>query len=270
MMCCLAFVAAACGGGGTGATTTLPLAAATTSSTTSSSTTTTTTPPATSTSTTSSTTTSSTTSTTTTTMPSTTTTTTVAAACPTAPAIPVGATVSATKSIDADGDAALDVMTTYLVGADWHLRVDFGAGGSADVVVPDVSPLTGALALGAFDIEGDGTGELFVKVDAGAHAILVGLYDVDGCGLVPITIGGVPAVFPVGASVGNFSGLNCDGSLLWTFEGTLIEGSEGMYEAMDIPYTLEGHVLTQGFGDGAVVSADEIGPLLTCGDVDLG
>lgn len=176
--------------------------------------------------------------------------------------------MSATKSVDADGDAALDVMTTYLVGADWRLRVDLGAGGSIDVVIADVSPLTGALALGAFDIEGDGTGELFVKVDGGAYATLVALYDVDGCGVVPITIGGERAVFAVGASVSNFAGLNCDGSLLWTFEGTLIEGSDGMYEAIDIPYTLEGHVLTQGVGDGAVVSAGEIGPLLTCGDVD--
>jgi len=163
----------------------------------------------------------------------------------------------------------MDVMTTYLTGGEWHLRVDFGAGGGADLVLTGVSPVTGAIGIGAFDIEGDGTSELFAKVDAGAYTTLVGLYDVAACDLVPLTIGGgASAIFPVGASVGNFAGMTCDGTMLWTFSGTLMEGTSN-YEAMDIPYTLSGHVLTQGTGDGAIVGADELPPLFSCGTLEL-
>ncbi len=189
--------------------------------------------------------------------------------------IPAAATVTATHSVDVDGDAALDVMTTFLLDSDWHLRVDFADGGGVDVVLADVSPLTGAVGIGGFDIEADGTAELFVKVDAGAYATLVGLFDYAGCRIVPITIDslddafdGETAVFAVGASVSNFSALSCDGSMLWTSEGSVITGSD-QFEVMDIPYTLEGHVLTQGFGDGAVVGADEIPSLFACGDLTL-
>lgn len=259
--CVIALVTSACVGSGreavegTSSTGVAPTVVGSTTTTTAPSVTTTTTPTA--------------------TIAASTTTTTPTSACGSLPPLSATVTVTATVPVDADGDGLVDVMTTYLAEGRWRLRMEVGAGGGSDVALADVSPATGAVAIGGFDIEGDGSEELLVKVGAGAYATLVGLYDWDECGIVPIvldtvddTADGSPAVFAVGASVGNFSTMTCDGSMLWTSEGSLLAGSD-MFEVRDVPYTLVGNVLTQGHGDGAAVSTDEIPPLFSCGDLTL-
>ena len=284
--CVMALVVGACAGG-PAAPTSLPSTTSTTvastTTTTVVSTTTTTAPTTTTVATTTTTTTAPTTTTlaiaapTTTTMvhraPSTTTPT----LCP--PILPPSASAMEVTTVfaDVDGDAYLDKVSTMREEETWTVRVDLATGGgAAEAFGPDVGAFDPVAAIGAFDIEGDGTGELFVKVGAGAYTSLVQVLDYEDCTITPITLdtiddfgAGATAIFPVGGSIGNQSGLTCDGTMLWTVYASLF-GDGTSYEVIEIPYTLSGSVLTQGFGDGAIVPVDEMtGPLFNCGDLTL-
>ncbi len=197
--------------------------------------------------------------------------------CP--PILPPSASAMEVTTVfaDVDGDAYLDKVSTYRQEETWTVRVDLATGGgAAEAFGPDVGAFDPVAAIGAFDIEGDGTGELFVKVGAGAYTSLVQILDYEDCTVTPITLDtiddagdGMTAIFPVGASIGFQSGMTCIGDMLWTFDAEL-SGDGTFYEVMEIPYTLSGSVLTQGFGDGAIVDADEMtGPLFNCGDLTL-
>ncbi len=290
--CVMALVAAACVGGGVSDVTD-PTAA--TSSTTSSSTsttvatTTTTTAPtsttvaetttttvATTTTTTAPTTTTTTAPTTTTTVVRSTTTTALPVVCAPLSPVPASAMEVTTVPVNVDGDNLADLMTVYRVEETWGLRIDVGVGGAVVEAILDVFALDPVAAIGGFDIEGDGSDELFVKVGSGAYATLIQLFDFKDCTITPITLDtiddandGVTAIFGVGASIGTVSALTCDGTQLWTLDANLSDDGT-FYEVMEVPYTLSGSVLTQGFGDGAIVSADEsLGPLFSCGDLTL-
>ncbi len=284
--CVMALVAAACVGGGAVDVTDPTAATPSTTSTTAPSTTTaapTTTTVAETTTTTVATTTTTAPTTTTTAAPTTTTTavrSTSTTALPTvcAPLSPIPASAMAvtTVPVDVDGDALLDLMTVYRVEETWGLRIDVGIGGGVVEAILDVSALDPVAAIGGFDIEGDGTDELFVKVGSGAYATLIQLFDFKDCTITPITLDtiddatdGVTAIFAVGASISNVNALNCDGTQLWTLAGDLSDDGT-FYEVMEVPYTLSGSVLTQGFGDGAIVGVGEpFGPLFSCGDLTL-
>ncbi len=208
--------------------------------------------------------------TTSTTLPATTTT--VPSACPQAPPPAADAADATSIGADFDGDGLADVLSTYIVPSEarWHVRVEFGAGGSDDVQIVDSNMATPARPIGGHDVDGDGTNEAFVTVGSGASAVLVGLYDVAACGLTRITIDADPAVFPVGATIGSVSGLACDvvGDLDRLFAQQVAEDEyEGGFE----PFTLTGSVLTSGFGDGAGFSAAEAAALATldCGTLAL-
>ncbi len=196
-----------------------------------------------------------------------------------APMRPIGRSAMEVTIVfaDVDGDPYLDKISTFRQEESWTVRVDLATGGGAVAGFgPEVGAFDPVAAIGAFDIEGDGTGELFVKVGAGAYTSLIQILDYEDCTITPITLDtiddagdGMTAIFPVGASIGNQSGLTCDGTMLWTFDA-MLSGDGTFYEVMDIPYTLSGSVLTQGFGDGAIVDADEMtGPLFSCGDLTL-
>ena len=80
----------------------------------------------------------------------------------------------------------------------------------------------------------------------------------------------MPASFPVGASIGNVSGLACpgDGTLHRNFAQFV---SDDTYEGGFEPFTLTDSTLTPGFGDGAGFTADEAFALATldCGSLTL-
>ncbi len=198
--------------------------------------------------------------------------TTVPSACPQA-SPPVAEAIDSTfANGDFDGDGFVDVLSTYLVPSEarWHVRVEFGAGGSDDLAIMDSGMVAPARPIGGHDVEGDGTDEAFVTVGSGASAVRVGLYDVADCGLTRVTVGADPAVFPIGATIGNVSGLACNvvGDLDRLFaQQVTADEYEGGFE----PFALSGSVLTPGPGDGASFSAAEAGDLATldCGTLVL-
>lgn len=209
-----------------------------------------------------------------TTLPSATTTTitTTPATCPPGPTVTPDALGIETITADLNADGAGDTVQTYFSpGEDrWHLRVEWGGGGVTDQVIEDSFGAAPARPIGPFDIEGDGTPELFATVGSGASTVLVGLFDVVGCEVTRVTIGGEAAVFPVGASVQNVSGLSCGpvGDLDRLFASFVDESNyEGGFE----PFTLLGAELTAGIGDGAGFTPEEAGALavLDCGDLSL-
>lgn len=199
----------------------------------------------------------------------TTSTTTVPAGCPAAAPVSSGVTVTAIEAVEIDGDTVLDTMATYLEGEEWHLLVDVGAGGSTDVVVPDVSPVTGAVGMGGFDIEGDGAEELLRESTPGPtrRSSPSATSTVARRGPSPSTVS--PQSSAWGRRSGTSPGRPATAPCCGRSGGNLVEGTEGTYEVIELPSTLEGHVLTQGFGDGAVVTLEGFGPLLSCGDVEV-
>jgi hypothetical protein len=199
-------------------------------------------------------------------------TTTVPSSCPEAPPAAADAIELTSVDTDVDGDGLPDVLSTYLVPSEsrWHVRVAFGVGGSDDVSIVDSDMVAPARPIGGHDLDGDGTDEAFVTVGSGAATILVGLYDVAGCSLTRVTIDTEPAVFPIGATVMNVSGLACNvvGDLDRLFAQRV---DEDEFEGGFAPFTLSGSVLTPGFGDGAGFSEAEAAALATldCGTLTL-
>lgn len=209
--------------------------------------------------------------TTTTTSTSTTTTTSLPTACPVLDPIPPGSVSFAPVGGDFDGDGATDVLETYATGdQQWRVRITFGDGGGADALIDDAEDFAPPRPIGGYDIDGDGSDEAFLTVGSGASTILIGFFDIADCVAIRITEGGVPAVFPIGASVGNVSGVSCPvvGEIHRNFAQYV---SENEYEGGFEPFALEGSVLTAGPGDGAAFSADEAFTLavLDCGDLAL-
>lgn len=194
------------------------------------------------------------------------------ATCPPGPTVPADAQGFETIATDLNGDGIDDGVSTYFSPAEerWHLRVEWGGGGVTDQVIPDSFGAAPARPIGPYDVEGDGTPELFATVGSGASTVLVGLFDVAGCDVTRVTIGGEAAVFPVGASVQNISGLACGpvGHLDRLFASYV---DEDVYEGGFEPFLLSGSELTGGPGDGAGFTAEEAAGLavLDCGDLTL-
>lgn len=184
--------------------------------------------------------------------------------CPLGPAIPADAADLTEVAVDLNVDGQLDSLQTYAVPSEdrWHIRVEFGGGGAFDEAIEGSNLVAPARPIGAVDLEEDGTMEAFAVVGSGAAVLLIGLYDVDGCAITRITIGGSPAVFPVGATVGSVSGLSCEGvgDLDRLFASRIgADAFEGGFE----PFALVGAVLTPGFGDGAGFTDAEAAALAT-------
>ncbi len=191
--------------------------------------------------------------------------------CPAPAALADGTLTFSGGSGDFDGDGNEDTLLTYQASPDtWRVRVVFADGGGADAAIVEGMDFSPPQPIGGYDIDGDGADEGFLTVGSGASTAQVGLFDIAACVASRITTGGVPAVFPVGGSVGSVSGLSCpgDGSIHRNFAQFV---SEDNYEGGFEPYTLAGAVLTPGFGDGAGFTADEAFALavLDCGSLAL-
>lgn len=209
--------------------------------------------------------------TTSTTTTTTTTTTAPPTVCPVSPDLPAGTVTFAVVGGDFDGDGNEDGMLTYQAGVDdWRLRIVFADGGGADSPIVEGEDFAPPRPIGGFDIDGDGAEEVFVTVGSGASTILVGFFDVAACVAARITESGVPAAFPIGASIGNSSGIYCDGA--GTVERNFAQYvADDEYEGGFAPYMLDGSMLTAFPGDGAGFTADEAFALATlaCGDLTL-
>ncbi len=180
------------------------------------------------------------------------TTTTAEPACPEAD-LPTNTAALSEAGGDVDGDGRADVLSTYLVDdAEWHLHVELARGGGADVAL-DAFASEAVTVLGGADVDGDGADEIWARTGAGASATILGLARFANCTLTQVTfIGGRPAEFAIGGSVGTASGLACEvdddvevvpDAHLTAFTAT--NSGDDQYEIEATGYTLDGAVLVR-------------------------
>lgn len=171
---------------------------------------------------------------------------------------------------DADGDGEDDRLVAYRQDDTAVLRVELATGGTIEAeIMEDPGPLP-VEPIGGHDLDGDGADELFATVGAGAYTFLVGSWVLDGCELVRVTLDGLPAAFPVGASASNVVGLRCpDAGGLESVSASYVD--EQTFEGGFQPYDLEGAELVAGPFAPAVFHGDEIFDVarFACGDFSL-
>lgn len=187
------------------------------------------------------------------------------------PALPIEATaISSTLDADYDRDGVVDTFTTYLLGATWMARLELTDGDGDEATVEGTDVLTEVRPIGGHDLNDDGVPEIFVSVGAGAATQLVGLFGVDGCALHRINLGGTAAVFPIGATVANVSGITCEGA--GDLDRVFASTNDGTnYEGGSEPFSLVGDALVAGVAEAASLTAEEAGSLarLDCGSLTL-
>ena len=200
-----------------------------------------------------------------------------------APACPANAIAGTPADVtegtgDFDGDGKGDVLKAYRLGSTWHLRAELAAGGAADTTVTPMGPAA-VKAIGGANL-GRPNHVAFATVGSGASTVIVGLYFLRSCQLGQVVNEEAAARFPVGASVGNQSGVECadhgsDGTqnLLW-HEATSNDGT--IYRATTKVYAFSGESI-------ATVAPGVVGPsniaagspgfskysTLTCGSLKL-
>jgi hypothetical protein len=118
-------------------------------------------------------------------------------------------------------------------------------------------PVVGGEVLGRRDLDTDGVPELFVNTGSGASTDLIGVFGIQDCRAVPLTIGGSPAEFPVGAALRHIDGLQANRDTLIVYTGTSTDG-----EAFDVAWRtlrLDNGTLTQiGSDDGTTQPGDNL------------
>lgn len=165
---------------------------------------------------------------------------------------------------DVDGDGRADTVLVYAAGpvedpSSWRLRVELAGGGALETSIdPTGGVVSPPRAMGGFDVAGDGRDEIWATVGSGAATQLVALWTVDGCDLVQVSFDGAEVVFPIGATVGTLSGLECrdidaDGvnDALVAWNGMSDDGTN--YELQGQVFTLEGSELRLRQTDGLTV-----------------
>lgn len=155
---------------------------------------------------------------------------------------------------EVDGLAGGDTAYAHLADDGWHLRIDLGDGGTADELLA-TAPADAARVLGAADLDGDGTDELWVQVGTGAAVTIVGLYDVDGCDLEPVVADGVPAAFAIGGTVLLLQGLACGESDVTHLGATSEDGVT--YATLDLTYELQDGALVRVGDETGTLTADD-------------
>jgi len=165
------------------------------------------------------------------------------AACPTVP-LPSGASNQTTAPGSFDGDGQPDVLRAYQVSGAWRLRVELSAGGQVEVAVPNVGTGDAVKAVGGFNIDENLIDEAFATVGSGSYATHVGVWKGGGfCSIVRVTVNGQPSTFPVGASVGNRSGLRCVGGTALQALETLANSAGTQYTGTIANYDVVGNTL---------------------------
>jgi hypothetical protein len=131
--------------------------------------------------------------------------------------------------------------------------------GGATTTAPCTDPTPDGEVLAEVDLDGDGSEEVFVRTEAGGPRDVARLFRRDGCDLVPVSVDGAPAHFPVGSSLRVSGGVRCDVSA-----GTVVvySGASEDGESYDVTWRelrLEGSVLVQvGTGSGTARIGDEL------------
>jgi hypothetical protein len=155
---------------------------------------------------------------------------------------------------DFDGNGIADSLHVWGLGTNWHAQIQTDGGWGARVDLPAPGP---AAAVGGYDVNGDGVDEAFIKVGAGAHADIVGLYTLYepvgspatglSCGMEAVTFFGVPAdaAFAIGASLMYQSGLGCQAN------GTLREYQQETTDGVHYSQQRYDYDYTPGFGAAA-------------------
>lgn len=127
--------------------------------------------------------------------------------------IPDGGDTGTTASVSLD-DTTDGVLRVHRNDAErWRIRIEADGGESVEAPLQvdlATDPDTGAIRpLGATDLDGDGTTELFTVVGDAPGAELVTMHVRVDCALAPVTVGGGSLSFPVGARPMLTSGLAC-------------------------------------------------------------
>jgi len=191
-------------------------------------------------------------------------------ACPQSANIPDGAGDSYGIPADLTGDGISETLTTYFVPdtGEWHFRVLFGLGGSVDQVISGAAPDHDALPLGTFDVESDGTPEIFLQVGSNDSVAFIGFYDAAGCDITRIT--GPGEVLSVGTTDDMAQGITCTGDGFIEAQFASRVGANE-WESGFAPYKLTGSLLEAFPGDGG--GLDDAGAAalvgIFCGDVGL-
>lgn len=178
---------------------------------------------------------------------------------------------------DADGDGVADRLSTYLDrNGSWRLRLEAANGDVLEASL-DVEREVSSLVepLGAADLDGDGTAdEVLTVVGAGAATNLIAVHTRIDCDLVAVTLDGAPITFPVGGSVVNIAGLQCEDTdangvtnVVIAWLGTVDPSDPQRYQLQGIEYQLRGSELTQvgtRTRDAALGEADFVYGQLAC------
>lgn len=115
--------------------------------------------------------------------------------------LPAGSFDVTQASLDIDGDHRTDQMTVYAVpspdGSPFRLRVVLATTYTVETQLASVAPVSAqaaasegpptAFTLGGFDVAGRGHDMAFVQVDQVGSDHTDAIYDLTGCGLVPVT-----------------------------------------------------------------------------------
>jgi hypothetical protein len=165
-------------------------------------------------------------------------------------AVAAGATLVACSggSPVVDGPTTTDARGSTSTTADGDGTTSTTADGTSTVPAP-CPPERPAAALpdtpiSRLDLDDDGVEETWAVVATGASATVYGLFKVDGCELVEVTVGGTPAEFPVGGTVVNQAGLFCtDSGAVAVATATSEDGVT--YSGVRTDYRLEGTALVQ-------------------------
>lgn len=195
--------------------------------------------------------------------------------CPTPVSVPADASAVTESTGDVDGDAADDLLRTFLLADRWVLQVEVAAGGGAELELGRSDQ--GAMGLvGATDVDGDQRDETWVRVGSGASTVILGLAGFVDCTLVRVALEpGQPVELPVGGSVGATAGIECRADEvdadLTTFAAFHREGQT--YEVTATQWALEDQVLVERSSDTSELEAGDPEFLratsFTCHDLTL-
>ena len=179
---------------------------------------------------------------------------------------------------DFDGNGSLDQLFMYASRSGrspWRLRIVLSSGYGVDLELDEpTSRGQAAQAVGGFRIA-DGGDVAFAVVGSGASADRVGLFVFRDCEIVPVTLSGEHAVFPVGGSVGEGHGIECREDGLVAMVARSRDGRT--YTTEQTVYRLEGTALVEvDHVEGTTLDNRTAEPFvrlhyaLTCGTLGIG
>lgn len=173
-----------------------------------------------------------------------TTTTSLPAGCPTVP-LPANHTDSTAAGGDFDGDGRPDRLQTYrdAAGGPPRVRVELAAGGAVEAELPAQGAADTVRALGGARLDPASAETALAVVGSTPAGDTIGLFAVRSCRLERVTVGGMPAEFPVGTSATARSGLACQAPGLVAYRATSADGR--FFQASAVGYLLIGSVLDE-------------------------